>query len=202
MKERTLETFFFQLQQNICIYIIRFTTGGVCEMILHNIRIYFKTLLGDLGSIPGVGKIPWRRVWLPTPVFWPVEFHGLVQEVTKSRTRLSDFHLMHCHSDFPGGARGKEFACQCRWGKRCGFHPWVGKIPWSRKWQPTPVFFPGKFHGEEPGRLQSMGSQRVGHDWACMHVTMRCHTNLVSTWFFLPFHLYPGCSFPSSCPSH
>ena len=25
--------------------------------------------------------------------------------------------------------------------------PWVGKIPWRRKWQPTPVFMPGKFHG-------------------------------------------------------
>ena len=29
-----------------------------------------------------------------------------------------------------------------------GFDPWVGKIPWRRKWQPTPVFFPGKFHGQ------------------------------------------------------
>ena len=29
-----------------------------------------------------------------------------------------------------------------------GFDPWVGKIPWSRKWQPTPVFLPGKSHGQ------------------------------------------------------
>ena len=28
------------------------------------------------------------------------------------------------------------------------FDPWVGKIPWRRVWQPTPVFFPGKFHGQ------------------------------------------------------
>ena len=28
-----------------------------------------------------------------------------------------------------------------------GFNPWVGKIPWRRKWQPTPVLMPGKFHG-------------------------------------------------------
>ena len=27
------------------------------------------------------------------------------------------------------------------------FNPWVGKIPWRRKWQPTPVLLPGKFHG-------------------------------------------------------
>ena len=40
---------------------------------------------------------------------------------------------------------GKEPACQCR---RPGFHPWVRKIPWRRKWQPTPVFLPGKSHGQ------------------------------------------------------
>ena len=28
------------------------------------------------------------------------------------------------------------------------FNPWVGKIAWRRKWQPTPVFFPGEFHGQ------------------------------------------------------
>ena len=28
------------------------------------------------------------------------------------------------------------------------FGPWVGKIPWTRKWQLTPVFLPGKFHGQ------------------------------------------------------
>ena len=31
---------------------------------------------------------------------------------------------------------------------RHGFDPWVGKIPWSRKWQAIPVFFLGKFHGQ------------------------------------------------------
>ena len=36
---------------------------------------------------------------------------------------------------------GEESTCQC---KRCRYNPWVGKIPWRRKWQPTPVFLPGK----------------------------------------------------------
>ena len=31
---------------------------------------------------------------------------------------------------------------------RHGFDPWVGKIPWTGKWQPTPAFFPRKFHGQ------------------------------------------------------
>ena len=43
----------------------------------------------------------------------------------------------------PWWLNGKESICQCR---RCRFDPWVGKIPWRRKWQPTPVFLPGKSH--------------------------------------------------------
>ena len=60
------------------------------------------------------------------------------------------------------GARGTEPVCQCRRYKRRGIEPWVGKIPWRRKWEPTPVL-QGKFHGwkEEPGKLQSMELQRV-----------------------------------------
>ena len=40
---------------------------------------------------------------------------------------------------------GKESACQCR---RLVFDPWVGKIAWRRKWEPTPVSLPGKSHGQ------------------------------------------------------
>ena len=39
-------------------------------------------------------------------------------------------------------------SCQCRRHKRCVFDPWVGKIPWKRKWQPTPIFLPEKSHGQ------------------------------------------------------
>jgi len=42
---------------------------------------------------------------------------------------------------------GKESTCQCSRCKRHGFDPWVGKIPWRRKWQPTLVFLYGKSHG-------------------------------------------------------
>ena len=45
--------------------------------------------------------------------------------------------------------------------QRPGFDPWVGKIPWRRAWQPTPVFLPRESPWtEEPGGLQFMGSQR------------------------------------------
>ena len=43
---------------------------------------------------------------------------------------------------------GKESTCQFRRCQRCGIDPCVGKIPWRRKWQPTPVFLPWKTHGQ------------------------------------------------------
>ena len=43
---------------------------------------------------------------------------------------------------------GKESACQCRSHRRCRFSPWVWKIPWRRKWQPTPVFLPEESQGK------------------------------------------------------
>ena len=45
---------------------------------------------------------------------------------------------------FPGGTSGKEHTYQCRRHKRHGFDPWVGKIPWRIKWQPTLELTPKK----------------------------------------------------------
>ena len=47
--------------------------------------------------------------------------------------------------ELPMRLSGKKSACQCR----CGFHPWVGKIPWRREWQPTPILLPEKSHGQK-----------------------------------------------------
>ena len=44
--------------------------------------------------------------------------------------------------------RGKEPAHQCQRCRRHRFNPWVGKIPWRRKWQPTLVFLPAESHGQ------------------------------------------------------
>ena len=48
----------------------------------------------------------------------------------------------------PWWLSSKECAWQCRRHRRFGFDPWVRKIAWRRKWQPTPVFLPGKTHGQ------------------------------------------------------
>ena len=52
--------------------------------------------------------------------------------------------------DFPGSSDGKGICLQCG---RPGFDIWVGKIPWRRKWQPTPVFLTG----ESPGQRSLAG---------------------------------------------
>ena len=60
-------------------------------------------------------------------------------------------------------AQWEETACQCR---RCGFHPWVGKIPWRRDWLSSLVFS-GKSHGQRSlAGYSPWGRKRVGHDLA------------------------------------
>ena len=66
-----------------------------------------------------------------------------------------------CLNRLPWWLRGLSVCLQCR---RRGFNPWVGKISWRRKWQSSPVFLLGKSHRCR-SLLQSMGSQRIGHDW-------------------------------------
>ena len=68
------------------------------------------------------------------------------------------------------GSISKDSACQCRKHRRWGFDPWVGKIPWCRAWQHTPVFLPGKPH-KQRSLAGSLGLQRAGRDG--MHTPMQ-----------------------------
>ena len=56
--------------------------------------------------------------------------------------------LSQVFTGLPRWLSGKESAHQCRRCNRRRFHPRVGKIPWRRKWQPTPVFLSWKSHGQ------------------------------------------------------
>ena len=68
----------------------------------------------------------------------------LVAVVMERRGSIQELILSNNWCGFPGGSDCKEIRLQCG---RPGFDPWVGKIPWRRKWQPTPVFLPGESHG-------------------------------------------------------
>ena len=83
------------------------------------------------------------------------------------------FHSCQREKEYlPGGANGKESACQCR---RCKFSPWVRKITWSRKWQPTPVFLAGEFHGQRIlVHYRTWGCKSVSHT----HTYSKCIENI------------------------
>ena len=87
---------------------------------------------------------------------------------------------------FPGGTGGKESACQCR---RCGFHPWVRKIPCSRKWQSTPVFLPGKSHGQR--NLAGLKDLNMT-EWLRMHAFVILLSILADKWnlSFIQIYIY------------
>ena len=100
--------------------------------------------------------------------------------------RKADFHHENNRfraAFFPWGLIKTHLLMQRH--KRGGFHPWVGKIPWRRAWQPTPVFLPGESPwAEELSGLRSIGSQRVGHYWSDLAFTHMPHLvrDVWSTW--------------------
>ena len=61
-----------------------------------------------------------------------------------------------------------------------GFDPWSRKIPWSRKWQPSPVFLSGKSNGQRNLVGYSPSGHRFGHDWSNTHTQKPSCTKL--TW--------------------
>ena len=110
---------------------------------------------------PHSSTLAWKMPWTEEP--------GRLQPMGLPRVRhnWSDLAAAAAGSSlgFPGGASGKEPACQCRRHKRCGFDPWVGKISWRRAWQPHSSILAWRIPWtEEPGGLQSIWSQRVGQD--------------------------------------
>ena len=102
-----------------------------------------------------------------SPPFWHLGFGPWAS----GTMRVNFYCLSHlvCHICFcqawdadglPWWLRGKESTCQCR---RLKFNPWSGKIPWRKKWQPTPGFLPENTHGQ---RSLAGYSPRGSKDWA------------------------------------
>ena len=76
----------------------------------------------------------------------------------------------------PRWCSGKKSTCQFR---RFRSHSWVGKIPWSMKWQPTLVFLPGKFQGQR----SLMGYSLWGHKELETTVRLSMHAHIQSKQF-------------------
>ena len=86
--------------------------------------------------------LAWRVPWTEEP--------GGLQSIESQRVRHDCSNGARVRTrigGFPDGSSSEEPTCQCRRHKIYRFDPWVGKIPWKRERLPTPVFWPGEFHG-------------------------------------------------------
>ena len=108
------------------------------------------------------------------------------KKITLSITELPLFHRSISQLLFflklPWWLRGWSACLQC---VKPWFDPWIGKIPWRRKRQPTPVLLlRNPMEGGAWCRLLSMGSRRVGHDWATSLLAIKQQHFLIrSLWY-------------------
>ena len=136
-------------------YPLQYSWASLVAQMVRNLPAMRETWVRSLSWDYLGWEDPWRRVWQPTPVkSFPGNSAG--KEATCSAGdpgsilgsgraigEGKDYPLQY-FGGFPCGPAGKESTCSSG---RPGFDPWVGKIPWRRESLPTPVFWPGEFHG-------------------------------------------------------
>ena len=87
-----------------------------------------------------------------------------------------------CIYVYPMCLSGKESTCPCMRHRRYEFLVWVGKIPWRRKWQSTPVFFPAESHGQRSlvgcSLFDCKVSDMAKHACIMHYIHMYTHTHL------------------------
>ena len=99
------------------------------------------------------------------------------------------FHIW-VMTGFPGGTSGKAPPCQCRRHKRLGFNPWVGKTPLEKEMATDSSILAQRIPWTEaPAGLQSIGSQRVRHNWGSLafrhnHLLSALSTRVIFISFF------------------
>ena len=89
-----------------------------------------------------LGNSTWK-FWRAGRPRWWLPMHSLYNNLLKYTFMFCSLFCT-CDLGLAWWLSGKASTCQCR---RCIFDPWVGKIPWRRKWQLASVFLPGKSHG-------------------------------------------------------
>ena len=120
---------------------------------ISSINNYKQTLSEDGITISQL--IPWSQYLIPKP----------------------DTHKKTANQEgVPGATSGEEPTCQCRRRKRRGLDPWTRKVPWRRKWHPTPVFL----SGEALGQKSLVGCSPWGHNRT--RLSTRAQTSIVQEY--------------------
>ena len=99
---------------------------------------------GTLGRPRGIG---WRGRW-EGKSGWGIHVNPRLIHVNVRQKPLQYCKVISLQLITINEKKKKESICQCRRQKLCRFYLWVREIPWRRKWQPTPLFLLGKFHGQ------------------------------------------------------
>ena len=157
-----------------------FLTLWWCENYIHAVETILQNLNCDLfprlvtcGSIlsPDSGQEQWltalNQPWdyIHTTIMLPhnhplFHFQSNAQQITR-------YSALYC--DFPGGAVGKNQPTNTGGTRGAGSIPGSGRSPEVRNGNPLQYFAWKIPWTEEPGGLQSMGLQRIGHKWAHTH---------------------------------
>ena len=161
----------------------KFTVHILLKPGLQNFEHYFDTMWDECNCVVvwaffGIAFLrDWNENWhsfsssVATAEF--SKFAGILRTASSLRiyseiSQTGYLFFSSCIMGFPGGTNGKESACQCRRCQRCRFDPWVRKTLWRGKGQPTPVFVPGKSHGQRSlvsyspwGRKESDTTERL-----------------------------------------
>ena len=120
-------------------------------------------------------EILWVRYWelsdlFSMPLFWLLYLCFMLKDLlSNTLVTITPFSMSVETFKLPKWLNDIKSFCQCRSHKRHGFNPWVKKIPWRRKWQPTPVPLPGKCHwqrnlvGYSPCGFKEWGTTEHAH---------------------------------------
>ena len=118
----------------------------------------------------------WTWLWVGSGNWWCTGKPGVLQSMGSQR--VGHDWATELNLGLPSGANCKEPACQCRRCKRCRLDCWVGKIPWRRAWQPTPVFLPEE--SMDRGAWQA-AVHRIGKNRSWLKRLSYMHTHLSVT---------------------
>ena len=136
------------------------------------VQVASMTHLVSLGRRPGMPEL-YDKECFPLPISWTTSTGWtLLISTEEGITWLGCFMLLGRVPGFPGSSVVKNLLANAGYKGDVGSNSWVRKIPWRRKWQPNPVFLPGKSHRQKTCWATVHGITKSWtqlSDWVCTY---------------------------------